>query len=66
VLFRSGFLVDHAYPTIDIPLPANHAQVIRLRQLGVTDQLFWSIHELELDERSNSAAAAPETKHDPD
>jgi hypothetical protein len=44
--FARGFLVDHAYPNIDIALPANQAKVIRLRQLGVTEVLFWSIHEL--------------------
>jgi hypothetical protein len=49
--FGRGFIVDHAYPVIDIALPGNHARAIRLRQLGVTDELFWSIHELELLER---------------
>ena len=49
--FGRGFAADHFYPNIDIVLPDNQAQVIRLRQLGVTDKLFWSIHELELWER---------------
>lgn len=49
--FARGFLVDHAYPIIDVALPPNRAHVIRLRQVGVTDELFWSIHELELLER---------------
>jgi hypothetical protein len=49
--FGSGFSADHRYPSIDVSLPDNHAQAIRLRQLGVSDRLFWSIHELELLER---------------
>ena len=49
--FGRGFAADRSYPNIDILLPDNQAQVIRLRQLGVTDALFWSIHELELSER---------------
>jgi hypothetical protein len=49
--FGRGFAVDHSYPSIDIVLPDNQARVIRLRQLGVTNKLFWSIHELELLER---------------
>ena len=39
------------YPTIEIPLPDNRATGLRLRQLGTTDVLYWSIHELELWER---------------
>ena len=49
--FARGFLLDHAYPVVDVALPPNRARVIRLRQGGVTDELFWSIHELELLER---------------
>ena len=49
--FGRGFVVDHAYPNIDVLLPVNHARMIRLRQLGRTDELFWSIHELQLWER---------------
>jgi len=52
--FARGFLVDHAYPILDVPLPPNRARVIRLQQGGVTDELFWSIHELELLERVDS------------
>jgi hypothetical protein len=52
--FARGFLVDHAYPIIDVALPPNRARVIRLRQGGATDELFWSIHELELLERGES------------
>jgi hypothetical protein len=52
--FARGFLVDHAYPIIDVALPPNRARVIRLRQGGATDELFWSIHELELLERGDS------------
>jgi len=58
--FGRGFAANRTYPNIDILLPDNQAQVIRLRQLGVTDKLFWSIHELDLWERvrpdANSAA----------
>ena len=49
--FARGLLVDHAYPSIDVVLPPNRARAIRLRQVGATDELFWSIHELELLER---------------
>jgi hypothetical protein len=50
--FGRGLLASLSYPYIDIHLPDNQARIIRLRQLGATDQLFWSIHELELRERS--------------
>jgi type IV secretory pathway VirB2 component (pilin) len=46
--FGRGFATDHNYPTMEITLPDNQARVIRLRQLGATNTLFWSIHELEL------------------
>ena len=46
-----GFSADQTYPNIDIVLPDNQARTIRPRQLGTTDVLFWSIHELELWER---------------
>ena len=49
--FGRGFSVNHTYPNIDVVLPDNWTQVIRLRQLGATDKRFWSIHELELLER---------------
>ena len=49
--FGRGLAVNRSYPNIDIVLPANHAQTIRLRQLGTTDLFFWSIHEIELWER---------------
>ena len=49
--FGRGLRGNLSYPSIDIRLPDNQARVIRLRQLGATDQLFWSIHELELRER---------------
>ena len=49
--FGRGFADNHTYPNIDVPLPDNQARVIRLRQLGATDTLFWSIHALELWER---------------
>ena len=49
--FGRGFAADHNYPNMEIVLPDNQARVIRLRQLGATDTLFWSIHELELLER---------------
>ena len=46
--FGRGLGVDYKYPPIDIALPPNHARTIRLRQLGTTDRMFWSIHELQL------------------
>jgi hypothetical protein len=49
--FGRGLRANLSYPYIDIRLPDNQARIIRLRQLGATDQLFWSIHELELRER---------------
>jgi hypothetical protein len=49
--FARGFAENQSYPNIDISLPDNQARVIRLRQLGVTDTLFWSIHALELWQR---------------
>jgi hypothetical protein len=49
--FGRGLVRNLSYPSIDIRLPDNQARTIRLRQLGTTDQLFWSIHELELRER---------------
>jgi hypothetical protein len=49
--FGRGLAANLTYPTIDIPLPDNEARAIRLRQLGTTGRLFWSIHELELRER---------------
>ena len=49
--FGRGFAANHTYPTIEIALPDNRARRVRLRQLGTTDTLFWSIHELEILER---------------
>ena len=54
--FGRGLLANHAYPDIDVVLPENRASVIRLRQLGTTDELFWSIHELSLWERQPGGA----------
>lgn len=51
-LFGRALTADLSYPTIEIRLPENQARAIRLRQLGTTDRLFWSIHELELRERT--------------
>ena len=50
--FGRGLDADLTYPWIDIRLPDNQARLIRLRQLGTTDQLFWSIHELQIEERT--------------
>jgi F5/8 type C domain-containing protein len=49
--FGRGFAANHTYPTIEIALPDNRARRVRLRQLGATPTLFWSIHELEVLER---------------
>ena len=51
VAFGRGLAMNHKYPTIEIPLPDNRATGLRLRQLGRTNALYWSIHELELLER---------------
>jgi hypothetical protein len=51
--FGRGLRANLSYPSIDIRLPDNQARIIRLRQLGTTDQLFWSIHELALRERGH-------------
>jgi len=49
--FARGFLARHTYPEIDIVLPDNRSQSLRIRQLGRTDRMFWSIHGLEMFER---------------
>jgi hypothetical protein len=49
--FGRGVAVNLKYPTIEIPLPDNRATGLRLRQLGATSVLYWSIHELEILER---------------
>jgi hypothetical protein len=46
--FARSLTVDGNYPFIDVVLPANRSHIVRLRQLGVTQTLFWSIHELQL------------------
>jgi hypothetical protein len=59
VLFRgsvlpalvNGLLQNGEYPPIDVTLPPNESQTLRLRQLGTTNRRFWSIHELEIFER---------------
>ena len=49
--FGLGALANLPYPNIDVVLPPNHSQIIRLRQLGMTDPFYWSMHELQLWER---------------
>jgi len=46
--FVRGILSDGEYPWIEIVLPGNAANSLRLRQLGTAHTFFWSIHELEL------------------
>ena len=48
---------NSAYPTIEIAVPDNRARVLRLRQLGTTDKVFWSIHELQVLERATAMQA---------
>jgi hypothetical protein len=48
--FSRGLLTS-SYPNIDVLLPVNRADGIRLRQVGSTRRFFWSIHELEVWER---------------
>jgi len=46
-----AILADGKYPLIRIQLPPNRTSTLRLRQMGTTRRLFWSIHELEVWER---------------
>jgi hypothetical protein len=46
-----GLAADGRYPPVTIALPRNQSTSIRLKQLGTTRRLFWSIHELEVWER---------------
>ena len=50
--FGRAFVNNNSYPTIEIVLPDNLTRTLRIRQLGTTQQEFWSIHELTLMERS--------------
>jgi MFS family permease len=47
----SGLVADPLHAPIDIVLPSNHADRLRLRQAGRTRIWFWSVDELELYER---------------
>jgi hypothetical protein len=47
-----AIVVDGDYPWIEIVLPPNQSAAIRLRQSGSARTFFWSIHELQLRERS--------------
>jgi hypothetical protein len=65
--FARAFLVRSSpTPSSTSSLPPNRARVIRLRQGGVTDELFWSIHELELRERVDSGTRSTVTRVDRD
>jgi hypothetical protein len=55
-----GILADGEYPWVEIVLPANSADTLRLRQLGSVHTFFWSIHELQLLEASSAAAGRPD------
>ncbi len=50
--FARGLLANHNYPNIDLVLPENRSQALRLRQLATTHSFFWSIHELQVWESS--------------
>lgn len=56
--FGHGLIADGRYPFIDLALPPNRSQAVRLRQLGSTRTFFWSIHELEVWERATSREGA--------
>lgn len=43
-----GVIADGDYPFIDIVLPPNRSNSLRLSQHGTTHVFFWSIHELQL------------------
>ena len=47
-----GLLADGKYPGITLWLAPNRSRELRLRQLGKAGRFFWSIHELEVWERS--------------
>jgi len=44
--FGRGIVEGGPYPTIDLPLPPNRSQTLRLRQTATTRTWFWSLHEL--------------------
>ena len=46
--FVLGLLRDPAHPLIDVVLPENRSNAIRLRQVATTRTFFWSIHELRI------------------
>jgi hypothetical protein len=50
--FARAVIANGEYPSIEIVLPSNHARSLRLRQLGTTRRFFWSIHGLQLLERT--------------
>ncbi len=50
----AGIVIDGDYPWIEVVLPSNHVRSIRLRQAGTARTFFWSIHELQLRERTSA------------
>jgi hypothetical protein len=52
VSFARGIVAGERYPPIDLQLPPNRSQTLRIRQTAGTRTWFWSVHELEvLEER---------------
>jgi hypothetical protein len=48
VPFGRGIVAGERYPPIDLRLPPNRTQTLRIRQTAATRTWFWSIHELEI------------------
>ena len=50
--FITGFVADPHYPRIGIALPPNRSSSLTIRELGVPAGRWWSVHELQLWQRS--------------
>jgi hypothetical protein len=48
VPFARGIVAGERYPPIDLKLPPNRSQTLRIRQTAGIRTWFWSIHELEI------------------
>jgi hypothetical protein len=48
VPFARGIVAGERYPPIDLKLPPNRSQTLRIRQTAGVRTWFWSIHELEI------------------
>jgi hypothetical protein len=48
VPFARGIVAGDRYPPIDLKLPPNRSQTLRIRQTAAIRTWFWSVHELEI------------------